>query len=125
LGGLSGFNSFEEMPVWQKAMNLSVKIFELTENLPRKEDYGLTSQMRRSALSVPANIAEDFGRKHTKDKLNFYYDSRGSLSETKNHLIYGHRVGYFDQMNRDELMLVIDDTWKELNMLIASLHNKV
>ena len=49
----------------------------ITEELPNKEDYGLTSQIRRAALSIPANIAEGFGRKHTKDKLNFYYDSRG------------------------------------------------
>ncbi|MDP2992592.1 MAG: four helix bundle protein, partial [Deltaproteobacteria bacterium] len=89
------YNSFEEMPIWKKAMDLSVKIFGLTEDLPRKEDYGLTSQIRRSALSVPANIAEGFGRKHTKDKLNFYYNSRGSLAETKSHLIYGQSVGYF------------------------------
>lgn len=120
-----GFSTFEEMPVWQKAMELSVKVFKLTESLPRKEDYGLTSQMRRSGLSVPGNIAEGFGRKHTKDKLNFYYDSRGSLSETKNHLIYGHRVGYFDQMNYDKLTLLIDDTWKELNMLISSLEKGI
>ena len=77
------YKSFEEMPVWRKAMDLAVKVLKLTENLPRKEDYGLTSQIRRSGLSVPGNIAEGFGRKHTKDKLNFYYDSRGSLSETK------------------------------------------
>lgn len=120
-----GFTSFEEMPVWQKAMELSVKVFKLTENLPRKEDYGLTSQMRQSGLSVPGNIADGFGRKHTKDKLNFYYDSRGSLSETKNHLIYGHRVGYFNQLNCDELTLLIVDTWKELNMLISSLEKNI
>ncbi len=120
-----GFNSFEEMPVWQKAMELSVKVFKLTESLPRKEDYGLTSQIRRSGLSVPGNIAEGFGRKHTKDKLNFYYGSRGSLAETKNHLIYGDRVGYFDRLNCDELTLLIDDTWKELNMLISSLEKSI
>jgi four helix bundle protein len=120
-----GFTSFEEMPVWQKAMELSVKVFKLTESLPRKKDYGLTSQMRRSGLSVPGNIAEGFGRKHTKDKLNFYYDSRGSLSETKNHLIYGHRVGYFDQLNCEELTPLIEDTWKELNMLISSLEKNI
>jgi four helix bundle protein len=118
------FNSFEEMPVWQKAMDLAVRVYELTDNLPKKEDYGLTSQIRRSALSVSGNIAEGFGRKHTKDKLNFYYDSRGSLSETKNHLIYGHRVGYFDKLNYDELTLLINDTWKELNSLINSLQRK-
>ena len=62
------YNSFEEMPVWQKAMDMAVDVFELTEQLPRKEDYGLTSQMRRSGLSVPGNIAEGFGRRHTKGK---------------------------------------------------------
>ena len=65
------YNSFEDMPVWQMAMELAVKIFKLTETLPRKEDYGLTSQIRRAALSIPGNIDEGFGRKHTKDKLNF------------------------------------------------------
>ena len=65
------YNSFEEMPIWQKSMDLAVEIYDMTETLPRKEDYGLTSQIRRSALSVPGNIAEGFGRKHTKDKLNF------------------------------------------------------
>jgi len=95
------YKSFEEMPVWQKSMTLATKIFELTENLPKKEDYGLTSQVRRSALSVAGNIAEGFGRKHTKDKLNFYYDARGSLCETKNHLIYGNSVGYFKKTDFD------------------------
>jgi four helix bundle protein len=115
------YNSFEEMPVWQKAMKLAVSIFKLTESLPRKEDYGLTSQIRRSGLSVPGNISEGFGRKHTKDKLNFYYDSRGSLAETKNHLIYGHRVGYFTKSAFDEHAILIEDIWKELNSLISSL----
>ena len=112
------------MPVWQKAMDLAVMIFELTDNLPRKEDYGLTSQIRRSALSVAANIAESFGRKHSLDKLNFYYNSRGSLSETKIHMIYGHRVGYFTQREFTENTTLIEEIWKELNSLIASLKNK-
>jgi four helix bundle protein len=85
------FSSFEDMPVWQKAMELAKKVFQLTEGLPRKEDYGLTSQLRRSALSVPGNLAEGFGRQHTKDKLNFYYASRGPLAETKSRLIYAKK----------------------------------
>jgi len=79
------YNSFEEMPVWQKSMNLAVEIYDMTETLPRKEDYGLTSQIRRSALSVPGNIAEGFGRKHTKDKLNFYPPAqKAAVSQTVN-----------------------------------------
>ena len=118
------YNSFEEMPVWQKAMDLAVKIFKLTEKLPRKEDYGLTSQIRGSGLSVPGNISEGFGRKHTKDKLNFYYNSRASLSETKNHLIYGYRVGYFTKSELVGHSRLIEEVWKELNSLISSLQNK-
>ena len=100
------------MPVWQSAMNVAVKIFELTESLPRKEDYGFTSQIRKSALSISANIAEAFGREHTLDKINFYYFARGSLTETQSHLYYGQRVSYF-----------ANDTVRELDLTLASLHN--
>jgi four helix bundle protein len=116
-----GYNSFEDMPVWQKAMDLAIKIFSLTEKLPKKEDYGLTSQIRSSALSASGNIAEGFGRKHTKYKLNFYYNSRGSLAETKNHLIYGYKVGYFNPNEFEEYSKQIEEIWKELNSLINSL----
>lgn len=103
-------------------MDLAVQVYMLTEALPRKEDYGLTSQIRRSVLSVPGNIAEAFGRKHTKDKLNFYYDFRASLTETKSHLIYGHRVQYFTGDDFDRLSQHIGEVWKELNAVISSLH---
>ena len=112
------------MPVWQKGMELADRVYGLTEKLPRKEDYGLTSQIRRSALSVPANIAEGFGRKHTKGKMNFYYASPGSLAETKSHLIYGERVGYFAQAECRATADLIDQIWKELNSLISSLSKK-
>ena len=118
------YNSFEEMPVWQKAMDMAVEIFFLTEGLPRREDYSLTSQIRRSALSVPGNIAEGFGRKHAKEKLNFYYDARGSLAETKSHLIYGYRVGYFEKTKFDKQSGNLDNVWKQLNTLISSLARK-
>ena len=108
------------MPVWKKSMDLSVCIFKLTESLPKKEDYGLAS-----ALSVPGNIAEGFGRKYTKDKLNFYYDARGSLAETKNHGIYAQRVGYIQKKDHDDLATGIEDIGKELNKLIRSLANTV
>ncbi len=120
-----GYKSFEEMPVWQKAMDLAVRVFRLTENLPRKEDYGLASQIRRSALSVSGNLSEGFGRKHTKDKLNFYFNSRGSLAETKNHLIYGHQVGYFAKEEFEVHSDIVDEIWRELNSLINSLRRKI
>lgn len=118
------FNSFEEMPVWIKGMELARRIHQLTGKLPRKEDYGLTSQIRRSSLSITGNLAEGFGRKHTKDKLNFYYATRGSLAETKSHLIYGQKVGYFTRTDLDDLEAVIAEIWRELNSLIRSLHRR-
>ena len=108
------------MPVWQKGMQLAEEVFRLTDSLPRKEDYGLTSQIRRSGLSIPGNIAEGFGRQHTKDKLNFYYVARGSLAETKNHLIYGYKVGYFQESDLVRLSELIRSVWEELNKLISS-----
>ena len=75
------YNDFTEMPIWNKAMDVAVAIFDLTKNLPRTEDYGLTSQIRRSAESISANIAEGFGRYHKKDKIKFYYYSFGSVKE--------------------------------------------
>jgi four helix bundle protein len=89
-----------------------------------KRGLRFASQIRRSALSVPGNIAEGFGRKHTKDKLNFYYVCRGSLAETKSHLIYGFRVGYFKQSDFDALSELVDIIWKELNKLINSFARK-
>jgi four helix bundle protein len=118
------YNSFEDMPVWKKAMDLAVRIHALTEGLPRKEDYGLTSQIRHSSLSVPGNLAEGFGRKHTKDKLNFYYNSRGSLAETKSHLVYGRKVGYFSKPDFESCLTLITEIWKELNSIISSLSKK-
>jgi four helix bundle protein len=119
-----GYNSFEDMTVWKNAMNLGIQVFHLTEKLPKKEDFGLTSQIRRSALSVSGNIAEGFGRKHYKDKLNFYYDARGSLSETKNYLIYGKSIGYFTTSEFDKNNTLIENIWKELNSLIVALKSE-
>jgi four helix bundle protein len=109
------------MPVWQKAMDLAHQIFLLTDKLPRNEDYGLTSQLRRAALSISANIAEGFGRKSKLDKQKFYIYSRGSAFETKNHLIYGHRVCYFSQTELNELTELLSIIIHDLNKINRSL----
>lgn len=119
------FNSFQDMPVWKEALSLAKDVFVLTEKLPRKEDYGLTSQLRRSALSVSANLAEGFGRKHSKDKIRFYYQSRGSLAETKNALIYGKEVDYFSSKSVEPLLTRIDVIWKQINCLTSSFENNL
>lgn len=115
------YETFRDMPVWQQAIDVAERIFGLTEGLPRKEDYGFTSQIRRSALSIAANIAEAFGRNHTYDKINFYYISRGSVAETQSHLEYGRRVGYIAEEDALELDTILNGIYKDLNRLILSL----
>ena len=109
------------MPVWQKAHKLAVEVFQLTVNLPRAEDYGLTSQIRKSSNSVPGNIAEGFGRKTKRDKAHFYTIARGSTFETQNHLLYGNKVGYFSDVKTKELFDEYSNLVFDLNKLINSL----
>ena len=109
------------MPVWQKAHKLAAEVFNLTVTLPRSEDYGLTSQIRKSSNGVAACIAEGFGRSTKKDKSNFYIISRGSSFETQNHLLYGNKVGYFDSIITERLFQEYNELIYELNKLIKSL----
>lgn len=117
------YSSFQDMPVWQRAMDVAEAIFYLSESFPPKEDYGLTSQIRRSALSISGNIAEAFGRHHLKDKLNFYYIARGSLTETQSHLIYAKRVGYLNEQQKQRVHDDLLNVHKELNKIIFSFKN--
>jgi len=115
------YKSFTEMPVWQKAHKLADEVFNLTVTLPRSEDYGLTSQIRKSSNGVAACIAEGFGRSTKKDKSNFYIISRGSSFETQNHLLYGNKVVYFDSIITERLFQEYNELIYELNKLIKSL----
>lgn len=98
-----GFNSFEEMPVLAKGNGNCRKNIYNYRKLASKRRLRLDVTSKTISTFGTGNIAEGFGRKHTKDKLNFYFDSRGSLSETKNYLIYGLRVGYINQSDYDDL----------------------
>ena len=115
------YRSFTEMPVWQKAHNLAVEVFKLTIDLPRSEDYGLTSQIRKSSNGVAACIAEGFGSSTKKDKSNFYIIARGSSYETQNHLLYGNKVGYFEIQITQRLFEEYNELIHDLNKLIKSL----
>ena len=112
------------MPLWQKAHKLVLDIYGLSALFPREEIYGLTSQMRRSALSVSGNIAEAFGRYHYLDKNNFYFNARGSLEETRNYLIVSHDLGYTAPEALDTVMNNIDAISEELNTLVKSLRTR-
>ena len=115
------YKSFKDMPVWIEAMKVAEEIFGLSESFPKKEDYGLTSQMRRAALSISSNIAEAFGRNHTLDKINFYYYSRGSVTETQNHIEYAKRVGYLNEEQTKNLDSQLVAIYNAINKIIVTL----
>ncbi|GAA4149356.1 four helix bundle protein [Chryseobacterium ginsenosidimutans] len=116
---------FTEMPVWQKAMDIAEKCFHMSESLPKKEDYALTSQLRRAAQSISANIAEGFGRRTAKDKSRFYDISRGSAFETKSHLLYGNRIKYFSEGDCSEIIKLIGEVIHDLNKITNRLNNTI
>lgn len=86
--------TFQELEVWQKAHALVLDVYGLTANFPDRERYGITSQLRRSAASVPSNIAEGFGRKSTRELLQFLAIANGSLEETRYFLLLARDLGF-------------------------------
>ncbi|HDQ72082.1 MAG TPA: four helix bundle protein [Chloroflexi bacterium] len=119
------YKSFEEMPLWQEAHALAVKIHKITSSFPKHELYGLTSQLRRAAVSIAANVAEAFGRYHYRDKLRFYYNSRGSAYEVKSHLLYARDVDYIAPDLFDDLVQPLDGIVHDLNKVIATIRGRL
>lgn len=88
--------TFTDLVVWQKAHALVLAVYRVTGAFPKSELYGLTSQIRRSAVSIPANIAEGFRKRGSADKLRFYNIAQGSLEETRYYLILAGDLAYAD-----------------------------
>lgn len=119
------YKSVEEVPVWQKAHEFTLLVYRLTENFPRQEIYGITAQLRRSAASVAANIAEGFSRHTTKELIKFLYNARGSCAETLYHLRLSKDLGYLQNKDFLRLKLGFDEVGKQLNGWITSLRKKL
>lgn len=115
--------SFEKLRVWQKAHELAVKIYKITKNFPEEERFRLVDQLCRSASSIPANISEGTGKKTLNEYLQFLYNARGSLEETRYHLILARDLGYIDKKEYIGLRNKYNSTGKMLNGLINSLKN--
>jgi four helix bundle protein len=88
--------SFEDVVVWRKAHQWVLSVYRLTERFPRQELFGLTSQLRRAAVSIPANLAEGFKKRGRADKLRFYNTAQGSLEECRYYMILSRDLGYGD-----------------------------
>ena len=112
---------YRQLEVWQFAMELAEKCYLATREFPKQELFGLVSQIRRAAGSIPANIAEGQGREHTKEFLNHLSMARGSLLEWETHLLLSQRVGFLDQAELERLLAVAERISRMLSGLRASL----
>jgi four helix bundle protein len=88
---------FKSLLVWQKSYELAIKIYKVTERSPKSEIYGLVSQMRRAAISVPANIAEGYERQYNKEYIQFLTIARGSLGELETYLLLAKDLNYITE----------------------------
>lgn len=89
---MAGVQSYEDLEVWQLSMTLAQDCYELTKSFPKEELYGLTSQLRRACVSIPANIAEGYGRDQTGNFINFLRIAMGSARELETHLLLASRL---------------------------------
>lgn len=111
----------KDLIVWQKAMNFVLAIYKATKLFPNDEVFGLTSQMRRAAVSIPSNIAEGFGRLHLREREDFLSISLGSACELETQLILSKDLGYISLDEVEQLMIDIQSIIKMLTGLIKSL----
>src|SRR5688500_884519 len=87
----------QKLDAWSKSVNLVVEVYKATESFPKEEGYGLTSQMRRAGIDIPANIAEGAGRYSQKEFAHFLSNAQGSASELETEIIIAHRLGYLSE----------------------------
>ena len=112
---------FKDLIAWQKAMDLVEQIYRLTELFPARENYGLTNQLRRAAVSVASNIAEGQARYSKKEFRHFLRAAKGSLAEIETQVLIARRLGYLDQEICDRCIGEIEELGRILAGLISSL----
>jgi four helix bundle protein len=117
-------NSYQDLRVWQDAMSLAESCYRLTRDFPKEESFGLTSQIRRSAASIPANIAEGHGRENTRTFVQYLRISQGSLKELETHLLLAERVGVTSRSKVDAPLEQCRTIGKMIRALIRSLQQK-
>ena len=116
--------NYKELKVWQKSYRLCLEIYKITKRFPKEERYGLTSQIRRSAVSVPSNIAEGYGRKTTPEYIRFLYIAYGSNCEMETQILLSGDLGYIETDKLEILQVGIGEVERMLKALINSLEKK-
>ncbi len=114
-------STFRDLLIWQKSMTLTTQIYHFTSNFPKEEVYGLTSQIRRSSISIPSNIAEGYGRESDKEFLRFLSISIGSLFEMQTQLEIAKNIAYLNEAQFNNLY----ENSREVERMIVSFIKKI
>ena len=117
--------SYKDLDIWKRSIKLVEDIYRLTKSFPKEELYGLTSQMRRAAVSIPSNIAEGFTRFYNKEYKQFLYITLGSCSELSTQIIIASRLKYFDNNKIEQLLNEIDEICKMTMSLIKKINSNL
>ena len=114
--------SYKDLNIWKRSIKVVENIYKITKNFPKEEIYGLTSQLRRSAVSIPSNIAEGFARYSNKEYKQFLFISLGSCAELSTQIIIALRLGYLKRKKADQFLNEIDEISKMTMSLIKRLN---
>lgn len=117
--------SHNNLDAWKKSVDFVVIIYKLTESFPKEEKFGLTSQIRRAAVSIPANIAEGAARNSDKEFLHFLSISQGSASEVETEILIAHRLGFLSESNFEILNRSIEDIGRMITGLSNHLRRRI
>ena len=119
---MSGVKSYKELLIWQKGIQIVLKVYKLTHSFPKDEIYALTSQLKRASVSIPSNIAEGFGRQTDKSFNHFLNISRGSLNEIETQLIIAKELGFIQDENLyNDLLFLMEEESKMINAFTKNL----
>ncbi|MDS1345337.1 four helix bundle protein [Planktothrix agardhii] len=118
---MSDVKDYKDLIIWQKGIDIAEKCYYLTKNYPKDEMYGMTQQIRRCAVSIPANIAEGYGRRYTREYVRFLTIAQGSVNELETHLILSVKVGLCNYDDLKDIIMLL----KEEARMIITLINKL
>ena len=121
---MTPIRSYRDLIVWQKAMALAALCYVKTRSFPRSEAFGLTTQIRRAAASIPANIAEGNGRENTGSYIQFLRISQGSLKELETHVLLSQTVELMKTPDAEQILEMTEEVGKLLRSLIRALQDK-
>lgn len=119
---MGNIKSYKDLVVWQKSFELVKSVYKLTENFPKEEIYGITSQIRRSSVSIPSNIAEGYSRKSRQEYTQFVRIAFGSGAELETQILLSRDLGFADKKEIDKVYNQLVEIMKMLNKLISSLN---